>query len=43
VKAAQDELLKRAKANSEAALGKYGGGIGGSAGGQSLFVANHAY
>jgi len=40
---AQKELLKRAKANSEAALGKYGGGIAGSAGGQSLFVANHAY
>jgi len=43
VAAGQQELLKRAKANSEAALGKYAGGIGGAAGGASLFVANHSY
>lgn len=43
VKAAQAELLKRAKANGEAALGKYGGGVAGAAGGQSLFVADHKY
>jgi len=43
VAAAQKQLLERAKANSEAALGKYAGGIKGSAGGQSLFVANHSY
>jgi len=43
VKAAQNELLKRAKANSEGSLGKYAGGIAGAAAGQSLFVANHAY
>jgi len=43
IPAAQAELLKRAKANSEAALGKYAGGVAGSAGGKSLFVANHAY
>lgn len=43
VAGAQAELLKRAKANSEASLGKYAGGVAGSAGGQSLFVAGHAY
>jgi len=43
VAAAQGELLKRAKANGEAAKGEYAGGIVGAAGGQSLFVANHAY
>lgn len=43
VKAGQEELLKRAKANGDAALGKYGGGSAGAAGGQSLFVANHSY
>jgi len=43
VPAAQAELLKRAKANSEAALGKYAGGVAGAADGASLFVANHAY
>lgn len=31
------------QANSEAALGKYGGGVAGAAAGSSLFVANHAY
>ena len=43
VKAAQAELLKRAKANGEAALGKYSGGVAGAAGGESLFVADHKY
>ncbi|XP_033218044.1 fructose-bisphosphate aldolase-like isoform X2 [Belonocnema kinseyi] len=41
--AAQDELIKRAKANSESALGKYAGGVTGAAGDAALFVANHAY
>lgn len=43
IKAAQDELIKRARANGEASLGKYGGGVVGAGGGASLFVANHAY
>lgn len=44
VKAGQDELLKRAKANSEASLGKYAAGsIQGKAGDAGLFVKNHAY
>jgi len=43
VKAGQAELLKRAKANGEAAMGQYAGGISSAAAGQSLFVANHAY
>lgn len=43
LKAAQDELKKRAQANSDASLGKYGGGVTGAAGAGSLFVANHAY
>lgn len=43
VAAAQAELLKRAKANGEAAVGKYAGGVSGAATGQSLFVAGHAY
>jgi len=43
VKAAQDEFHKRAKANGEAALGKYGGGIAGAAAGQDLFIKNHSY
>lgn len=41
--AAQGELLKRAKANGEACVGKYAGGVKGTAGGESLFVAGHAY
>lgn len=41
VKAAQQELINRAKANGQAALGQYKGGLGGS--GKSLYVANHAY
>jgi len=43
VKAAQAEFMKRAKANGEAAVGKYTGGAGGDAGGESLFVADHKY
>jgi len=43
VKTAQDELLKRAKANGQAAMGQYAGGIAGAAAGQSLFVADHVY
>ena len=31
------------QANGEAALGQYAGGVGGAAGGQSLFVADHKY
>ncbi|KAH9488003.1 hypothetical protein Btru_066803 [Bulinus truncatus] len=42
-KAAQNELLKRAKANGLAALGEYKGGMEGVAGGKSLFVKDHAY
>ncbi|RWS29748.1 fructose-bisphosphate aldolase-like protein [Leptotrombidium deliense] len=37
------EFLKRAKANSEAALGKYAGGIQGAAAGKDLFVKDHQY
>jgi hypothetical protein len=43
LKAAQDELLKRSKADGLAALGKYSGGAAGAAGGKSLFVADHKY
>lgn len=44
VKAAQEELMKRAKANSLASLGKYDpGSISSLDAGQSLFVAKHAY
>lgn len=43
VNAAQQELLKRAKANGLAAVGKYTGGIAGAAGEQSLHVADHKY
>ena len=44
VTAAQQELLKRAKANSDAAQGKYqAGSIVGQAGDKGLFVQNHAY
>ena len=42
IAAGQEELLKRAKANSESALGKYAGGVAGAAGNAALFVANHA-
>jgi fructose-bisphosphate aldolase class I len=40
---AQEALMIRAKANSEACLGKYGGGAGGDAAKQSQFVANYTY
>jgi len=43
IKAGQQELLKRAKANSEASQGKYGGGLVGASAGENLFVKNHAY
>lgn len=41
--AAQEQLTIRAKANSEAALGKYAGGAGGVAAGSSLYVSNYTY
>jgi len=41
VKAAQEAFLARAKANGEAALGKYQGGSAGSS--ESLFVSNYKY
>lgn len=40
---AQVEFLVRAKANSEASVGKYAGGAVGAAGSDSQFVANHTY
>ena len=40
---AKGEFQKRAKANGMAALGEYKGDLVGTAGGKSLFVANHAY
>jgi len=43
VELAQQELMKRAQANSNASLGKYVGGSAGSAAGETLFVANHTY
>lgn len=44
VGAGQGELLKRAKANGEASMGKYASGsVTGATGNASLFVANHAY
>ncbi|KAI9138427.1 fructose-bisphosphate aldolase [Paraphysoderma sedebokerense] len=43
VKAAQDALVKRAKANSEAALGKYAGGAAGEGAKESLYVSNYKY
>lgn len=44
IKAAQAELLKRAKANGDASLGKYAAGsVQGQAGDASLFIQNHAY
>ncbi|XP_051522541.1 aldolase a, fructose-bisphosphate, b [Myxocyprinus asiaticus] len=43
-KACQEEFVKRAVNNSAAAIGKYvSSGDTGAAGGESLFVANHAY
>lgn len=43
VQKGQEEFLKRAKANSEASMGKYTGGVAGAAGDTSLHVANHTY
>lgn len=43
IKAGQDELIKRAKANGEASLGKYAGGVSGAAAGQDLFIKDHVY
>lgn len=43
LKAAQAELMKRAKANSEASRGVYGGGAGGAAASESTFVKNYSY
>jgi len=43
VKAGQDELKKRAKANGDASLGQYAGGIAGAAAGQDLFIKDHVY
>ncbi|XP_071945289.1 fructose-bisphosphate aldolase A-like [Antedon mediterranea] len=43
VKTAQAELLKRAKANSEAAQGKYEGGVKGFSSEESSFVAGYSY
>ncbi|MGH0167535.1 UNVERIFIED_CONTAM: hypothetical protein FKN15_052782 [Acipenser sinensis] len=43
-KAAQEEYIKRAQNNSQAALGKYvSSGDKGSAASESLFIAGHAY
>ncbi|KAF5730440.1 fructose-bisphosphate aldolase cytoplasmic isozyme 1-like [Tripterygium wilfordii] len=43
VKKAQEAFLARCKANSEATLGKYGGGSAGGLASQSLFVAGYKY
>lgn len=43
IAAAQQEFIKRSTANGTATLGKYGGGLHGAAGDQSLFVKSHAY
>jgi fructose-bisphosphate aldolase class I len=43
LKTAQEELLRRSKADGLAALGQYVGGSAGAAGGKSLFVADHKY
>jgi len=43
VVAAQNALLTRAKANSEACLGKYAGGAGGEGANQSNFEAKYTY
>ena len=42
-KACQEEFVKRALANSLACQGKYVSSGASAAGGESLFVANHAY
>ena len=43
VKLAQEELVKRASANGQAALGKYTGGIAGAAGSANLHETNRNY
>lgn len=43
VATAQQQLVLRAQANGKAAMGKYAGGADSAAGGQSLFMAQHAY
>ncbi|XP_063832799.1 fructose-bisphosphate aldolase-like [Ostrinia nubilalis] len=43
VKKAQEELLKRAKANGLASLGRYDGSLTSAAGAKSNFSANHTY
>jgi len=43
VEAAQKVFLERAKANSEAQLGKYGGGAGGTSAAASLFEKKYVY
>lgn len=43
IKSGQEELLKRAKANGEAQLGKYTGGLEGAAAQDSLIVKNYVY
>ncbi|XP_039950985.1 fructose-bisphosphate aldolase isoform X1 [Bactrocera neohumeralis] len=44
VTAGQNELLKRAKANGESAVGKYvAGSVVGAGADAALFIANHAY
>jgi len=43
VQAAQQEMLKIAKANGLASLGKFEGDLGTAATGKSTFVANNAY
>ena len=43
IPAAQKALLVRAKANSEAAVGKYTGGAAGSSASESLYVKDYKY
>ena len=43
VKAAQDALLTRGKANSLAALGQYDGGLGGEGSNVSAYVKGYVY
>ncbi|MDP2437866.1 MAG: class I fructose-bisphosphate aldolase [archaeon] len=43
VAVAQEVFLARAKANSEAQLGTYQGGAGGSGASETLFVSNYSY
>jgi len=43
IAAGQEQLKIRSKANGLAALGQFKGGDAGTAAGESLFVANHAY